>query len=153
MSVEYDIATLLLDTMKSCVESCEVYERFPISLGDPNIECSMIGVGIQSFSPSAQVANCSVYEFVANIVVAQCCYPIGGSDGSPPPVGEINQITECLTNDVEAILCCLQNIALDITGAISPCRPKFSAVNYSRPLGTCVSAKLGVSIMGVPCCD
>ena len=43
---------------------------------------------------------------------------------------------------------------VEIPGAIKPtCRPKQLAPVYSRPSGGCIAAKIGVSIVGVPCCE
>lgn len=152
MGFQASIAAGLLDTIKGCVD-CTKYERQLVSLGDPSIECSTLAIGIQSFPPTAQVGNqCAVYEFRANIVIARCCYPIGAADGSPPPADDITEISLCIADEVEAILCCLQGVSFDVPGAVSLCRPNVFGVAYSRPLGACVSAKIDIRIPGVPCC-
>lgn len=154
MGFQTSIASALLDTIKGCVLNCDAYERVVWQFGDPNVECSTLGVGIQSFLPVAEVADCAVYELKLNIVVAQCCYPVGGNDGSPPTPAQIAEASACLADDVERVMCCLNLVEFEIPGAIKPtCRPKQLAPVYSRPSGGCIAAKIGVSIVGVPCCE
>lgn len=153
MSFQANIADALLDTIKGCVLNCEAYQRILWQLGDPTIECSTLGIGIQSFPIAAEVADCSLNELRMNVIVAQCCYPVGQNDGTAPSSIEIIKASRCVLDDVERIMCCLRNVKIEIDGLSKPCRPKILAPSYSRPSGGCVVAKIGLSLIGVPCCE
>lgn len=152
MGFQADIANALLETIQGCVD-CSRYDRIVWQLGDPNIECSTLGIGLQQFPVAAEVADCAVHDLRLNIIVAQCCYPVGDNQGKPPAVQEIIDISTCVTDDVERILCCLRSVTVAIPGTIKPCRPTGLSPVYSRPSGGCVVAKIGMTIAGVPCCD
>lgn len=151
MGFQTAIAEALLETLRGCLD-CAEYERQLITLEDPTIECSTLAVSVRSFAPAAQVADCAVYEMRGNIVLAKCCVPVGGADGSPPQADEITRISTCLLDNVEAVLCCLGAIQLNVPGAVAPCKPKFLTPVYSRPQGGCIAVKIEYRIPGVPCC-
>lgn len=153
MSFQADIADALLDTFKGCVVNCDAYDRVLWQLGDPTIECSTLGIGLLSFPVAAEVIDCSVNELRLNIVVAQCCYPVGDNDGNAPTPAQIRDAAACVLEDVERIMCCLKRVSIDIPGMVKPCRPKATAPTYSRPSGGCLVAKIGLVIVGVPCCE
>lgn len=152
MSFQADIADALLEVLKGCVGNCDAYDRILWTLGDPTIECSTLGLGLQSFPVAAQVAECAVNELRLNIVVAQCCYPVGDNDGNPPSPAAIREVSACVLADVERIMCCLRAMTIEIPGLVKPCRPTSLAPVYSRPSGGCVVAKIGMVVAGVPCC-
>lgn len=153
MSFQADIADALLETLKGCVANCDAYERVLWTLGDPAIDCSTLGIGLQSFPVAQQVATCAVNELRLNIVVGQCCYPLGDDRGNPPTAAQIREASACVLGDVERIMCCLRSVAIEIPGLLKPCRPTSLAPVYSRPSGGCVVAKIGMVIAGVPCCE
>lgn len=153
MGFQASIAGALLDTIKGCVANCAAYDRILWQLGDPTIECSTLGIGLQSFPVAAQVVDCAVNELRLNIVVGQCCYPVGGNDGTPPTPEAIQAAAACVLDDVERIMCCLKAVRIEIPGVAVPCRPKTLTPTYSRPSGGCLVAKIGVAIAGVPCCE
>jgi hypothetical protein len=151
MGFQTAIAEALLETLRGCL-NCEDYERQLISLDDPSIECSTLAVSVRSFAPAAQVADCAVYEMQGNLVLARCCVPVAGKDGGPPPADEITRISTCLLDDVEAVMCCITSIQLNVPGAVAPCKPQFLTPAYTRPQGGCLTVKIGYRIPGVPCC-
>lgn len=153
MGFQSDIADALLDTIKGCVVNCSSYDRILWQLGDPTIECSTLGIGLLSFPVAAEVADCSVNELRLNIVVAQCCYPVGDNAGNPPTPAAIREASACVLTDVERIMCCLKTLGIEIPGVVRSCRPKATAPTYSRPSGGCLVAKIGLTIAGVPCCE
>lgn len=153
MGFQADIAEALLDTLKGCVLNCEAYDRILWQLGDPTIECSTLGIGLRDFPVAAEVADCAVNELRMTIVVAQCCYPVGGNDGSAPTPEQIATASRCVLDDVERIMCCLRGLSVEMPGVLKPCRPTSTAPTYTRPSGGCLVAKIGLSFAGVPCCD
>ncbi len=149
MGMQADIAQALLETIVTCVDDCTMYQRQLWTLGDPAIECSTLGIGINSFPVAAQVSECAIHELRLNIVVAQCCFPTGNSDGTPPSVEDLMSASRCVLDDVERIVCCLRAMTIDIPGAIKQCKPKLLTPQYSRS-GGCAVAKIAVTLNGVP---
>jgi hypothetical protein len=152
MGFQADIADALLGVIKDCVD-CSRYDRVLWQLGDPNIECSTIGVGLLDFPIAAEMPGCAVNELRLNIIVAQCCFPTGDDKGNPPPSDKIIEASRCVVDDVERIMCCIRSISFEIPGTVQPCRPTILAPKYTRPSGGCLVAKIGMTIPGVPCCD
>ena len=156
MGFQATIANALLEVMAGCVD-CEKYDRQVVTLGDPTIECSTLGIGLQSFNEAASVGNeCAVHDLRMNAVIALCCVPVAGnaSGTEPPDADEITRITGCVADDVERIICCLRSVIVEgLPGAVNTCKPRITTVTYSRPSGGCVVAKIGLTFSGVPCCD
>lgn len=136
--------------IRDCID-CEKYERQIITILDPAIECSTLGIGIQPDTVAASVGECQVFNMNLNIVLAMCCVPIGDNQGNPPPADELTNITLCQLEDEEAIKCCVQSIKFGIQGVHSDCKPKLGATNYSRE-GNCWVTRIAMAIPNVPCC-
>lgn len=152
MGFQSDLADVILSTIKGCVD-CKRYDRILWQLGEPSIECSTLAVALHSFPVAAEVAGCAINEVRMDVIVSQCCFPMGSDNGQAATPKQIRNASKCVIDDVERIMCCLRTLIIDVNGVAKQCNPRMLDPVYSKPSGGCVTARIGVRVTGVPCCD